>query len=53
MHKLCDYYIRSKSMTPILPLILTQEETHRLKGDELNLYQTGLHALSSGEVKVK
>lgn len=53
MHKLCDYYIRSKSMTPILPLILTPEETHQLKGDELNLYQTGLHALSSGEVKVK
>ena len=39
---LCKHYIRSASMTPLLPLSLTQKEYESLTQKEQTLYQTGI-----------
>jgi phosphoserine phosphatase len=39
----CEYYIKSLSMAPLLPLILTATEQQTLTAEEQTLYQQGLH----------
>jgi phosphoserine phosphatase len=47
---LCDYYIRTRSLAPLLPLILTIEEFENLLPEEKKLYQRGLAAIHLGLV---
>lgn len=42
---LCQYYIKTLSMAPLLPLLLTKEEYERLPPQEKQIYQRGLHAI--------
>jgi len=42
---LCEYYIRTPSMTALLPLILTAEERVKLLSEEQALYNKGLAAI--------
>ncbi len=39
--EMCEYYIRTPSFLPLLPLLLTQEEYIRLSDDEKKLYAEG------------
>ena len=48
----CHYYIRSHSLSPILPLALTQAELKFLDKNEMNLVQKGLGLIEAHEVKV-
>ena len=50
--ELCQFYIRSKSLSALLPLSLTAEEQQKLEADEQGLYQKGLMAIKEGMVKV-
>lgn len=49
---LCQFYIRSQSLSPLLPLSLTVEEYAKLQPNEQGLYQKGLMAIKEGMVKV-
>jgi phosphoserine phosphatase len=49
----CDYYIRTPSLAPLLPLIFTPEELTQLLPEERSLYQKGLRAILTGEVDVR
>jgi phosphoserine phosphatase len=48
----CDYYIKTPSLTPLLPLALTKTESDQLNSNELALYQQGVTAIHQGKVKV-
>lgn len=48
----CQYYIRTLSLTPLLPLSLTQEEYEKLTPPELHLYAKGVAAIQEGLVNV-
>lgn len=48
----CEYYIKTSSLTPLLPLALTQEEYEACGPDDKILYHKGLSAIQHGEVKV-
>ena len=48
----CQYYIRTLSMAPLLPLSLTQEEYEKLTPPELHLYAKGVAAIQEGLVNV-
>lgn len=52
MADLCHYYIKTPSLAPMIPLILTEQEVSTLSPDELELYQQGIHSIESGDVKV-
>jgi phosphoserine phosphatase len=47
---LCDYYIRTRSLAPLLPLTLTAVEFKNLLPEEKRLYQKGLSAIHLGLV---
>lgn len=47
---LCQYYISTLSMAPLLPLTLTPDEYDFLMPDEKNIYQKGLVAIQTGKV---
>ncbi len=49
---LCEFYIKSKSLTPLLPLLLTQEEFLTLSATEKSHYDTGLAAIESNAVLI-
>jgi phosphoserine phosphatase len=49
----CDFYIKSPSMTPLLPLILTLAEMESLSGDALKLYQQGNTGILEGDVQMR
>ncbi len=49
----CQYYIRSLSMAPLLPLVLTQAEYEMLAAEEHALYQKGLMAIQEGTVSLR
>ncbi len=49
---LCDYYINTLSLAPLLPLSLTQQEVETLTPNEQLLFQKGLKAIHTGLVKV-
>lgn len=48
--KECQYYIRTASLAPLLPLALTSHEHEMLLPAEKKLYQKGLLAIEQGEV---
>lgn len=50
--ELCKYYINTLSLTPLIPLTLTNDETMSLLPDELALYQQGLIAIQEGKVQL-
>jgi len=50
--ELCKYYINTLSLTPLIPLTLTNDETMSLLPDELVLYQQGLIAIQEGKVQL-
>ncbi|MBX3709725.1 MAG: HAD-IB family phosphatase [Gammaproteobacteria bacterium] len=50
--ELCKYYIKTLSFTPLIPLVLTQEECANLLPEELSLYQKGLAAINEGSVQL-
>lgn len=52
LEELADYYILSKSILPVLPLVLTPEEAKILSGINADFYQQGLHLIQNGEVKI-
>lgn len=45
--KNCEYYIRTPSLTALLPLTLTAPEYEKLLPDEIELFQQGLAAISA------
>jgi phosphoserine phosphatase len=48
----CEFYIIDKSLTPLLPLLLTAKETAALDDTEKTFYQKGLQLIKSGGVKI-
>lgn len=50
---LCDFYIKTLSFSPLLPLALTQEEADKLTGKNLEIYQRGMAAIENGLVIIK
>jgi len=52
MKKNCKYYIETPSLSPLLPLCLTQSEVMSLTKDEFALYQKGIKAIECNDVKV-
>lgn len=48
---LCQYYIQTLSLAPLLPLCLTQEESEQLSQHEFKLYHKGMNAILNQEVK--
>lgn len=46
----CEFYIKSMSMAPLLPLVLTDQECRELSGSEDALYQKGLSAVHDNQV---
>ena len=51
MEALCEYYIHSLSLSPLLPLCLTAQEINLLHDHELILYKKGESAIANQEVK--
>jgi phosphoserine phosphatase len=49
----CAFYLKSTSITPILPLVLTAAEGARLSESESMLYQQGLDAIGNGQVIIR
>src|SRR3990167_3331143 len=49
---LCDFYIKSRSVTPVLPLTLTAVEVSTLTGAAKKYYENGLHRMQRGEVMI-
>ncbi len=47
---LCDYYIKSLSLAPLLPLVLTEGELGGLLPEEQEIYQRGVERIQEGEV---
>lgn len=48
--KHCQFYIKTNSMAPLLPLVLTQDEYHLLLPQEKLIYEKGRQAILAGEV---
>lgn len=48
---LCQYYIQSASLAPLLPLTLTKDEHEKLLPSEQLLFHKGLAAIQNNEVK--
>ncbi len=48
-----DYYILSTSLTPILPLVLTEEEAESLTEEERQYYDSGISLMDRREVEVR
>lgn len=46
-----DFYIQTQSMTALLPLVLTENETKSLSASELSLYKKGLAVIQRKEVQ--
>jgi phosphoserine phosphatase len=51
IESLCQFYIKSLSMSALLPLALTQDEYELLLPEEKEVYQQGMKAIEDGEVK--
>lgn len=49
---LCQYYIQTLSLAPLLPLSLTEEEYKHLTLAEKELYHEGLTAITDGKVRI-
>jgi len=52
IESLCEFYIKSRSLTALLPLSLTQAEFEQLMPDEQELYLLGIKAIQDGKVKI-
>lgn len=50
--ELCQYYIRSASLAPLLPLSLTQNEYEMLLPHEQSLFEKGMLAIHEGNVRI-
>lgn len=48
----CEFYIKSKSLSALLPLLLTQQEQLNLTPKDAELYQKGISAIQNGLVKI-
>jgi len=48
---MCKYYLTSNSMAPILPLMLTEQESKKLLGEEKHLYQKGLSLIEESKIE--
>ncbi len=51
MNERCQYYIKTFSLAPLLPLCLTQMESMQLTAEESTLYQKGMRAIHDQQVK--
>lgn len=49
----CQYYISTPSIAALLPLFLTNEETHGLTKDEKILYHKGLNDINKNNVLIR
>ena len=49
---LCDYYLKTQPLAPLLPLVLTAVEAEALEPEEQALYQHGLQAIHEHQVLV-
>ncbi|SRR5579885_1170395 len=49
---LCNYYINTLSFAPLVPLVLTKEESSNLLPEEQALYQKGLTSINEGKVQI-
>jgi phosphoserine phosphatase len=49
----CDFYIKSQSVTPLLPLLLTAAETGQLSLAAAKLYEQGAILLQQGQVVMR
>lgn len=48
----CEFYIKSKSLSALLPLLLTQQEKMDLIPADSQLYDKGMSAIQNGLVKI-
>lgn len=48
----CEFYIKSTSLSAMLPLLLTQQEIFELMPTETELYHKGMSAIQNGLVKI-
>lgn len=53
MEKVCQYYITTPSLAPLLPLCLTPDELEELTEQEQALYKKGVQAILDQQVKVR
>lgn len=51
--KICDFYIKSPSLAPLLPLVLTKEEASRLMDKYKKLYEQGVELIKKSQVILK
>ncbi len=49
----CDFYIKSKTLSPLLPICLTQSEVKSLSASEEIIYKKGMHQIDRGQVIIK
>lgn len=50
--ELCKFYVKTASLAPILPLLLTQTEYHQLNKPYQSLYDKGLEAIMNNQVLI-
>ncbi len=50
---LCEYYINTASLAPILPLLLTQDEYQQLDPTHQSLYNKGMANILNQQVQIK
>ena len=51
--KVCDFYIKTKTLAPVLPLCLALDEQERLSQKERNLFQKGINQINQGNLLVR
>lgn len=49
----CQFYIKSPSLLPILPLCLTADEAERLLATDKKIYRDALSIINAGQVEIK
>ncbi|MFW0032769.1 MAG: HAD-IB family phosphatase [Coxiella endosymbiont of Dermacentor nuttalli] len=51
--EMCDFYIKTKTLSPVLPLCLALNEQEKLSQTERNLFQKGLNQINQGNLLIK
>lgn len=51
--EMCDFYITCKSLSPLLPLLLTTHEAEKLNGNSRQLYVNGLQFIAKNCVEIR
>jgi len=52
IEKNCEFYIKTCDLTPLIPLLLTQQEKLLLSSQEIKVYEQGMNAIRQKQVKI-